>query len=706
MAEQTRGKPGPLERITSNVDAMLAVAIVGVMVLMIIPLPTQLMSVLLVLNISVSVVVLLMSMYITSALQFSSFPSVLLSLTIFRLALNVASTKLILLQADAGDVVRAFGEVVVRGNIVVGFVIFIILVIVQFIVITKGAERVSEVAARFTLDAMPGKQMGVDADLNAGIIGEAEARARREQIRQEADFYGAMDGASKFVRGDAVASIIVLVINILGGILIGLVQGKMDWLTVLKTYTILTIGDGLVHQIPALFISTATGLVVTRTVSSGGNLGQEIAGQVLAYPKALLISMGTLFAFGLFGFVSGLPSVPFLVVGAIIGAIVYLSGMQRKTAEAAAAAASETARKEAPRGPEDVSQLLTMDILELEIGYSLIPLVDTTQNGDLLYRITMVRKQTTQDLGIIVPPVRIRDNITLPFKTYVIKIRGIEIARGEVMVNQLLAMSPGETTARIPGTPTVEPAFGLPALWITEEYKTEAEMNGFTVIDPSSVISTHLSEVIKSHAHELLGRQETQQLINNLKEKGNSAVIDELIPSLMNIGAVQKVLQNLLRERVSIRNLVTILETLADYAPHTKDHEVLTEYVRHALSRQISRQFLDRDGKIPAVTLDPRLEKFISESVQHTERGSYISMDPAVAKSIIGALSEKIEKAVALGHQPLVMCSAGIRLYFKKFIEQFIPTLPVVSYSEVNSDVRVTPIGMVGYDAVAGGSTQ
>jgi flagellar biosynthesis protein FlhA len=694
-------KPSFLSSVAKNSDAFFSLSIVGVLLLMILPLPTPILSFLLVLNISLSVVILLVSMYINNVLEFSSFPSMLLAITIFRLALNIASTKLILLQGNAGEVVRAFGEVVVRGNPVVGFVIFLILVIIQFIVITKGAERISEVAARFTLDAMPGKQMAIDADLNAGIIGEEEARRRRQTIRQEADFYGAMDGASKFVRGDAIASIITVGINSVGGIIIGFLQGSMGWMDILKTYTILTIGDGLAHQIPALFISTATGIIITRTVSSGTNLGQEIGSQLFSYPKALLIASGVLVLFGIFGAFTNMPSLPFLAVAAIIAGIIYASKLVKKEAAAAAAVESEKAKikkAEALQGPEDVTPLLILDVLELEIGYSLITLADRNQGGDLLDRITMVRKQCTQELGIIVPPVRIRDNIALSLSTYIVKIRGIEIARGEIMGNHFLAINPGIDVPKLKGIETKDPAFGLPAYWITEDQRNGAEMFGYTVIDPSSIIATHLTEVIKTHAAELLGRQDVQQLVNNVKEKGNSTVVDELIPGVMNIGGVQKVLQNLLRERVSIRDLVTILETLADYAPAIKDMDILTEYVRRGLARQISKQYQSPEGNIFAITIDPKLEKIVNDSLQHSDRGSYLSMDPVLAQKLFDSLSDKAEKAAALNYQPLVICPSTIRVYFRRFIEQFLPGMAVVSYSEISPDIKIKPIGMVSIE--------
>ncbi len=704
MAVKTAQQPAPSNPIGAlmrNADGLMAFGIIGVLILMIIPIPTGFLSLLLVLNISISVIVLLVSMYIQNALEFSTFPSLLLMLTIFRLALAVASTKLILLQADAGSIITAFGQVVVRGNAVVGFIIFIILVIVQFIVITKGAERISEVAARFILDAMPGKQMGIDADLNAGIIGEKEAQHRREVIRQEADFYGAMDGASKFVRGDAIASIIIVAINIIGGIIVGFMQGKMDWMDILKTYTILTIGDGLVTQIPALFISTASAVIVTRAVSRGENLGNDIAGQLFNYPKALQIAAGALLLFGVSGFFTGLPAVPFLAIAAMMGAIVY-SLKQKKNAEEKAAAdvtaKKEASAKEGPRVPEDVTPLLSVDTLELEIGYSLIHLADKAHGGELLDRITMVRRQCTQELGMAVPPVRIRDNVTLPLSSYVIKIKGIAVARGEVMVNHFLAINPGKNTAPLNGIAATDPAFGLPAYWISDAQRGDAEMNDYTVIDSASVIVTHLTEVLRAHAHELLGRQDVQTLINMIKEKGYSAVVDELVPNLLNIGGIQKVLQNLLRERVAIRDLVTILETLADQAAFTKDTEVLTEYVRHALARQISKQYQGDDDTLYAMTMDPRLEKMLSDSVQRSDRGAFINMDPSAARKLFDSIAQKAEKAATGNYQPLVICSANIRLYFKKFIEQFVPNLVVLSYSEIVPSIKVKPIGMISMD--------
>ncbi|MBP2662575.1 MAG: flhA [Firmicutes bacterium] len=564
-------------------DVMVAVAIITIVVMMIIPLPTMLLDLLLTLNITLALIIVMVAIYNIQPLDFSVFPSLLLITTLFRLALNVSSTRLILLEGHAGEVIAAFGNFVVGGNAVVGFIVFVILIIIQFIVITKGAERVAEVAARFTLDAMPGKQMSIDADLNAGLISDKDARERRRNIQREADFYGAMDGASKFVKGDAIAAIIIIVINIVGGFVIGMVQRNLDVLQALQTYTLLTVGEGLVNQIPALLVSTATGLVVTRAASDS-NLGSDLTRQIINNPRIFFIASGVLLILGL---IPGLPGVPFFALSAITGGVGYTLIRTKQSDVQMEASQQEEIEKEEVRKPENIIALLQVDPMELEIGYSLIPLVDVSQGGDLLDRVVMIRRQCALELGLIVPTIRIRDNIQLKPNIYVIKLKGIEIARGELMLDHFLAMDSGAAFESVPGVETVEPAFGLPALWIQETYREQAELAGYTVVDPVSVLATHLTEIIKSHAAEILGRQEVQTLVESVKQN-NATVVEELTPNLLSIGEIQKILGNLLREKVSIRDLVTIFETVADYAQLTKDTEILTEYVRHALSRQIS----------------------------------------------------------------------------------------------------------------------
>ena len=584
-------------------DVIVAVAIIMVVVMMIIPLPTALLDLLLCMNITLALVVVMVSIYNEEALDISVFPSLLLLTTLFRLALNVSSTRLILLNGYAGEVIMAFGNFVVGGNPVIGFIIFVILIIIQFIVITKGAERVAEVSARFTLDAMPGKQMSIDADLNQGAITDEEAKRRREKIQREADFFGAMDGASKFVKGDAVAAIIIILINITGGFIIGMVQRNLSVLQALQTYTLLTVGEGLVNQIPALMISTATGIIVTRSASEG-DLGHDLVGQLFNKSRVFFIVGGVLFAFAL---VPGLPTIPFMLIGSAVLFIAYNLRKKEKAEEAPPVQASKKheAAKKAATKPENIISLLQVDPMELEIGYSLIPLVDTGQGGDLLDRIVMIRRQCALELGLVVPTIRIRDNIQIKPNAYIIKLKGVEIARGELMLDHYLAMNSGTVFEEMHGIETVEPAFGLPALWITEEQREQAELNGYTVVDAVSVLATHLTEVIKEHAAEILGRQETQNLVDNL-HKSNGALVDEVVPALLNIGEVQKVLANLLRERISIRDMETIFEVLDDYARATKDPEILTEYVRHAMSRQNTQQYV-QDNVLPCITLDPAL---------------------------------------------------------------------------------------------------
>lgn len=677
----------PLQKLGQYRDISVIVAVIMVVIMMILPLPPFILDILLACNISLSLLVLLLSMNINEPLEISVFPTLLLLLTLFRLSLSVSSTRLILLHANAGNIIRAFGNFVVGGNYVVGFVIFLILVVVQFIVITKGSERVAEVAARFTLDAMPGKQMSIDADLNAGLISEAEARQRRRQIQREADFYGAMDGASKFVKGDAIAGIIIVLIDFVGGLLIGMLGRGLDFQQSLNQYTLLTVGDGLVSQIPALLVSTATGIIVTRAASEN-NLGHELNIQLLSSPKTLMVTSGVLMVFAV---VPGLPFIPFFILSGLFGLLGY--ALWREQASTESTVAADQARKELEerRQPESVLSLLQVDMIELEIGYSLIPLVDSEQGGDMLDRITMIRRQCALELGIVVPVIRIRDNLQLPPNSYVIKIKGIEVGRGQLMLNHYLAMDAGSVTEHVPGEPTKEPAFGLDALWISEEHREQAEINGYTVVDSPSVLATHLTETIRNHAHELLGRQEVQTLLDSLRNE-YSAVINELVPNLMTIGEVQKVLQNLLREQVPIRNLVTILESLADAAPISKDLDFLTEYVREALARQLCRQYAENDVLL-VLTLDPQWETVIVEGIEPTERGNLVSIDPRLLQRLFAVLKSTLESTALV--QPIVLVSPRVRLALKRLTERNFPSLVVLSYNEMAPEIQVQTVGMV-----------
>ncbi|GIP46652.1 Flagellar biosynthesis protein FlhA [compost metagenome] len=671
-------------------DLFILVGIIGIVLLMIVPIPTWLLDILLIINISLALIILLVSMNTKEALQFSIFPAMLLITTLFRLALNVSTTKLILGQAKAGHVVATFGSWVSHGEPVVGFVVFLILVVVQFIVITKGSERVAEVAARFTLDAMPGKQMSIDADLNAGLINEQQARERRSKIEREADFYGAMDGASKFVKGDAIASIIILLINLIGGFIIGMTIHGMSFPDALSTYSLLTIGDGLVSQIPALLISTAAGLIVTRA-SSEGNLADDITGQLFTYPKLLYIVAGTIALLGTFTPIGIWTTYPFAGL-MVFAALKMQKNMDRRQIEQEQQ--EEEQQIEEVRSPESVINLLQVDPIEFEFGYGLIPLADTGQGGDLLDRIIMIRRQCALELGLVVPVIRIRDNIQLKPNEYVIKIKGNVVGGGELLLNHYLAMSPGMDDDTITGIETREPAFGLPALWIDEATKDRAELSGYTVVDPPSVVATHLTELIKKHAHELLGRQETKALVDNLKEN-YAVLVDELIPSVLSIGDVQKVLAKLLKEKISIRDMVTIFETLADYGTYTKDPEVLTEYVRQALSRQITQQFTQPGETMRVITVGPTLEKKIAESVQQTEQGSYLALDPASTQTVFQKLTEQINRLVQTGHQPILLTSPTIRMYLRQVIERSMQDIPVLSYSELEPNVEIQSVGVV-----------
>ncbi len=672
-----------LRTIAAHTDVALAIAVIGIIALMIIPLPPLLLDILLASNITLAILVLMVSMYITSPLDMSVFPGLLLILTIFRLSLNVASTRLILGEGYAGEVITAFGSFVVKGNYVVGFIIFLILVIIQFVVIVKGAGRIAEVAARFTLDAMPGKQMAIDADMNAGLISEQEARERRSQIAREAEFYGAMDGASKFVRGDAVAGLLINVVNIIGGFVIGVAQKGMAFTDALRTYTLLTVGDGLVTQIPALVIATAAGMIVTRS-ASGNQFDKEIRVQIFGRYKALLIASGALL---LFAVVPGLPTIPFLILGGLAGGIGYVQMREAKTPAPAKAPERPAAHE------EKIEDYLQVDPLEVEIGYALISLVDESQGGDLFNRITNLRKQLAMDLGIVIPPVRVRDNLQLEANQYVVKVRGNIVASDKLLMGRYLAMSPAHAPSRIEGTEVKEPAFGLPAVWIPEHERQNAELLGYTVVEPSSVLSTHLQELLRRNADKVLGRQETRKLIDNLK-KDYPAVVEELTPEVVPTGTVQKVLQNLLREGIPVRDLATILEALIDYARVTKNVDVLTEYVRHSLSETIARLYQDGAGVIHAIAMDPRLEQLIATSLQtQREASPSLGLAPATVQGIHESLQANLEVTSAGGWTPVVVCAATVRPYFYRLIHTSFPTVSVLSFTELPPETEIEFIG-------------
>ncbi len=684
---------GVVGKIVKNNDYLVAAGVVGVLAVMLIPMHSLVLDILLSANISLSLLILMVSMYTKRTVDFSVFPGLLLVITLFRLSLNVASTRLILSTGDAGAVINAFGTFVTSGNVVVGTIIFIILVVIQFVVITKGSSRIAEVAARFTLDAMPGKQMAVDADLNAGMITEGEARERRDTIRREADFYGAMDGASKFVRGDAVAGLVMTGINILGGFIIGMLQFDLSFKEALNRFTILTIGDGLVSQVPALIVSTASGIIVTRAASAS-NLGSEITGQLLQSPKALFIASGIM---GLFAIVPGFPTIPFLglsVFAGIAGYMVKNGLMDSKSEEETEKEKAKEADKSSAKAEEKIEDYLNVDQMEMEIGYGLIPLVDISQGGDLLERITMIRRQCASEIGIIVPPIRIRDNIQLKPNEYKIKIKNSEVAIGELMSGSYLAMNPGNVSKTIRGIATKEPAFGLPALWITESQKEEAELAGYTVVELPAVIATHLTELIKAHAQEILTRQDVKTLISNLKER-NPVVVDELIPNKMTNGEVQKVLVNLLKERVSIRDLGTILEVLADNIDKTKDADILTEFVRDALARQICDQYRDASGSVAVITLDPKLEQLLEVSMQKTDRGNKLVLRPEMATRILDAVNDEVLKIMSKNEQPVILTSPIVRNQFRRMIEPSTPGAAVLSYNEIAAGINIRSIGMI-----------
>ena len=678
-----------LRRISKYNDLIVAALVVGVILIIVIPIRPALLDVLLSISITLSIVILLTTMFTTQPLQFSVFPSLLLVVTLYRLSLNIASTRLILNEAAAGNIISAFGDFVIGGNYVVGMIIFVIITIVQFIVITNGAGRVAEVAARFTLDAMPGKQMSIDADLNAGMITENEARERRRQLQREADFFGAMDGASKFVKGDAIAGIIITLVNIIGGFIIGVLQMDMTILESLQRYTVLSIGDGLVTQLPALLVSTGTGILVTRAGSSE-NLGTDISQQLTRFPRVIALASGVLLVIGL---VPSIPTLPFLTLSGITGLMAYLVVREEKkmVMKEKQDKAQEIKAKE--RQPENVLGVLKLDPLEIEIGYNLVHLTDEDRGGDLLDRLAAVRRQCASELGVYVRPIRIRDNLELDRNSYVFKIRGVEIAGGEIVPERFLAMNPMEHSIPVDGIATKEPTFGLPAWWVTAAVKEELEFKGFTVVDAATVLITHLTEFIKSHAYELLGRQETKELVETVKET-NPAVVEELVPEVMTYGQVQKVLQNLLREQVPIRDMTTILEVLADNAPLTSDSDYLTEAVRQALFRTISGLYSDK-GVLKVITVEAPVEELIHASLQKTGSGAYPAIEAVKAENLLHQLRELADKALETGQQPVVLCSSRIRLPFRRFIERFLPGIAVLSFNELTPELQIETLGAV-----------
>jgi flagellar biosynthesis protein FlhA len=686
-------------------DLWLVAGLIGTVLLLILPIPTLLLDCLLALSIAISLLMLLVILYVRQPSEFTGFPTLLLFVTLFRLSLNVATTRLILLDGDAGHIIEAFGNFVVRGNYVVGLVIFFILVLINFIVITKGAGRIAEVAARFTLDAMPGKQMAVDAELNAGLINEAEARTRRRAVEQEADFYGAMDGASKFVRGDAIAAILITLINIIGGFAIGIAQRGLSMTDALQRYTVLSIGDGLVSQIPALIISTAAGILVTRAASKR-DLGQELGAQLLSYPRALAILAGGM---GVFAIVPGLPMLPFLVLAGLSGVAaitLHREGVTGGVGDAARAGAAAGATGgpgaragagggggEAGQAPEakpaeKLETLLSLDPLQIELGYGLVSLADKRRGGDLLDRVTGVRRTFAQEVGVIVPPIRLRDNLQLGPNEYRFILKGNSVAQGQLQPGYWLAMNATNSKVNLKGLPTVEPVFGLPATWITESERKSAEIGGFTLVDATSVLVTHLSEIVKRHCHSLLSRQDVQTLLDNLKQT-HPTVVNELIPAQLNVGQVQRILQNLLAEGISIRNLAGILEKVSDYAAFTKNPDELSEHARRALGAQIVRTYQMPNGSVCAITLDPRLEQALAQNLRQSPTEVALVMEPGMARHVVQWLSKSIQQMLATGHPPLVICSPQLRLGFKRFFDATFAELAVLSYSEIPPRVEV-----------------
>ncbi|MGC9196519.1 MAG: flagellar biosynthesis protein FlhA [Syntrophobacteraceae bacterium] len=682
-------------KMISDGNALLGIGLVAILSVMLLPLPSSFLDVLLIVNISVAFVILLTAVYSLKPLDFAIFPSLLLVTTLFRISLAVAATRLVLLNGDqgpeaAGLVIHAFGSFVVGGNYVVGFVVFIILLIVNFMVITKGTERISEVAARFTLDAMPGKQMSIDADLNTGLINEQQARKRRETIRQEADFYGTMDGASKFVRGDAVAGVLIAIINVLGGLAIGVLQKGMPLSEALHVYTLLAVGDGLVEQIPALVISSSAGILVSRAANEMG-MGKAFAKAFSINPRPLYIT-GTMLL--LLGIVPGFPAIPLMLVGSsmfFLGR--HVSKKLQEERDKPKPAEQDPAKKTGPKS--DMPPLL--DVLELELGYGLIPLVDETHNGDLLQRIKAIRQQLGLEYGIVVPSLHVRDNLQLKPSEYKLLLKGNPVGRGEIMVGHYLALSTGDNQVELKGVATRDPAFDLPAVWIPENRREEASRAGYTVIDPSTVVATHLTELFKKYADQMLTRQTVQQLIDNLALH-QPKLVDELVPNLLSPGIIQKVLQNLVREGVTVRDLQTICETLADYGAVTKDPDVLTEYVRQALARTITRPYETEGQKFPVLSLQQTLEERLSRGIQKSDHGSFLSLDPGFLQQFIQATSDEVKRAISLGHRPVLLCSPMIRRHLKKLLERFLPDVAVISHNELSNTLEIRSVGIIRMD--------
>jgi len=686
----TRSESNLLTQLAGRSDIILALGVVAIIGVLVIPIPPALLDFALAFNITFSLVILLTTLYVTRPLDLSVFPGMLLVITLLRLSLNVASTRLILGEAYAGEVINTFGHFVVQGNYVVGFIIFCILVVIQFVVITKGAGRISEVAARFTLDAMPGKQMAIDADLNAGIINDQEARRRREDIAREADFYGAMDGASKFVRGDAIAGILIVLINLIGGFIIGVAMNGKSVSEAIKTYSLLSIGDGLVTQIPALLVSTASGIIVTRAAATS-NMGADLTSQLSKQPRAIMVAAAVMI---LFAVVPGMPTVTFLVLGLMVGGIGYVAREAQKNqaiAEQQEATKKQNKGKEAKERTED---LLKIDTIGLEIGYGLIPLVDVNQGGNLLERISGIRKQLASELGIVVPPIRIRDNVRLRPNEYQIKIKGIRVSGSELIIDHLLAINPGFVTDKLDGFDTKDPAFGMEATWILPAFREVAEARQFTVVEPSAVLATHLTEIVRAAAPEILTRQDVRHLVDTLKED-YPALVDSVIPEVLPLGTLHKILQGLLAERIPVRDLATIVETLSDYIPVTKDTDVLTEYVRMALKRQISELYKDANEKINVFTIDPAVEQKLSDSVQSTRQGLMLVLDPALTDLLLRRIGEQVERMQNAGLTPVAICSPNIRLALRRLVESAQPALAVVSYNEMVSTVELVSMGTV-----------
>lgn len=671
-------------------DIGVALYVLAAFVMLIVPIEPWLLDILLAMNISVAFTVMFGCMFATEVLEMSFFPTVLLFTTIFRIALNVSSTRLILTTGDPGNVVQVFGNFVGGGDLVIGIIVFVILIIVQFMVINKGSERVAEVTARFTLDAMPGKQMAIDADLNTGAIDDAEAKRRRDKIQEESSFFGSMDGAVKYVKGDATAGLMISAVNIIGGIAMGVLRQGLDFGAAMDKYTVLTIGDGLVSQIPSLLISLSTGILVTKG-SKDADFGTVLVKQLFGVPKVLYFVGSTIIALGI---LTPLNTVLFLVLGFSFIITARIMSGTLETARIDTQVEAEEAAAEEIRQPENVTSLLQVDPIELEFGYGIIPLADVNQGGDLLDRVVMIRRQVALELGTVVPIIRLRDNIQLNPNQYIIKIKGIQVSEGEILFDHYMAMNPGYVEEEITGIPTFEPSFHLPAIWITENQRERAESMGYTVVDPPSIIATHLTEIIRQHIAELLSRQDVQGLVNNIKES-NPVLVEELVPKLLGLGEIQKVLQNLLKEGVSIRDLQTIFETLADYAPTTRDTDILTEYSRQALKRAISRRFFPANETTSVITLDPKIEQEIMGSVKQTEQGAYLTLDPERTKRIIAAVETESRKLEDLGRSPIIITSPIVRMYFKRLTEDYFKDLIVISYNEIESNIELQSVGMV-----------